>query len=273
MYSNGQGVKASVKYFSSAVCTGPKPSPSPVRASGSIPGNADPPACSVESPSRTALRGGRCTPWLPRCRVWCPPRTGSPFCRQPNRATPMSPRGWGDGSATLSPGCMFRKVAGESENPPRRREFLAIPRGSAIMTLWHAMKRPRALQSPLHSWHRVLASRWEAVVSSSGCGDSPSGKEKMGEDRDLTCGDCGETFVFTEKDQEFFSSKGFQDPKRCPACRRARKSDRGEGGGGYGGGRKETEVVCADCGMTTTVPFEPKGDRPVYCRECFNARK
>ncbi len=93
----------------------------------------------------------------------------------------------------------------------------------------------------------------------------------MGEDRDLTCGDCSETFVFTVKDQEFFSSKGFQDPKRCPACRRARKSD--SGGGRGGGERREFEVVCAECGMTTTVPFEPRGDRPVYCRDCFNARK
>jgi CxxC-x17-CxxC domain-containing protein len=89
-------------------------------------------------------------------------------------------------------------------------------------------------------------------------------------DKDLTCGDCGETFVFTERDQEFFAQKGFQEPKRCPACRRARKGQRD---GGYGRERREFEVVCADCGQTTTVPFEPRGDRPVYCRDCFNARK
>jgi CxxC-x17-CxxC domain-containing protein len=92
------------------------------------------------------------------------------------------------------------------------------------------------------------------------------------EDRDLTCSDCGETFVFTARDQEFFSSKGFQDPKRCPQCRRARKAQRD---GGYGGGRErqEFEVTCADCGKQTTVPFEPRGDRPVYCRDCFDARR
>jgi CxxC-x17-CxxC domain-containing protein len=28
-------------------------------------------------------------------------------------------------------------------------------------------------------------------------------------------------------------------------------------------------VVCGDCGKNTEVPFEPRGDRPVYCRECF----
>jgi len=93
------------------------------------------------------------------------------------------------------------------------------------------------------------------------------------EDRELTCSDCGEAFVFTARDQEFFQSKGFQEPKRCPACRRSRKSQRD--GGGYEGGRerKEHEVVCAECGKLTTVPFEPRGDRPVYCRDCFDARR
>lgn len=100
----------------------------------------------------------------------------------------------------------------------------------------------------------------------------------MDSDREITCSDCGEVFIFTAKDQEFFASKGFQDPKRCPACRRARKDQRnggGYGGGGGGGGRERRsfEVVCDECGCTTTVPFEPRGDRPVYCRDCFEARR
>ena len=32
------------------------------------------------------------------------------------------------------------------------------------------------------------------------------------------------------------------------------------------------QVICADCKKSTEVPFKP-GDRPVYCKECFNARK
>jgi CxxC-x17-CxxC domain-containing protein len=102
------------------------------------------------------------------------------------------------------------------------------------------------------------------------------GKEVMDyEDRELTCSDCGEAFQFTARDQEFFATKGFQEPKRCPACRRARKAQRDGGGGGDYGGRerREHEVVCADCGKITTVPFEPRGDRPVYCRECFDSRR
>ncbi|MCY4654296.1 MAG: DEAD/DEAH box helicase, partial [Dehalococcoidia bacterium] len=33
--------------------------------------------------------------------------------------------------------------------------------------------------------------------------------------------------------------------------------------------RERHQVVCTDCGKTTTVPFRPTQDRPVYCRPCF----
>jgi CxxC-x17-CxxC domain-containing protein len=29
-------------------------------------------------------------------------------------------------------------------------------------------------------------------------------------------------------------------------------------------------AVCAECGISTHVPFEPRQDRPVYCRECYD---
>ena len=28
-------------------------------------------------------------------------------------------------------------------------------------------------------------------------------------------------------------------------------------------------AVCANCGKEARVPFEPRGDRPVYCSDCF----
>ena len=91
-------------------------------------------------------------------------------------------------------------------------------------------------------------------------------------DKILTCTDCGAAFTFTAGEQEFHASKGFtNEPRRCPNCRRARRGD-GGGGGGGGGGRPEREmftVVCASCGNPAQVPFEPRGDRPVYCRDCF----
>lgn len=92
-------------------------------------------------------------------------------------------------------------------------------------------------------------------------------------DKTLTCQDCGQQFTFSADDQEFYSGKGYSEPKRCPSCRAARKSERGEGGGRSNGGAREMHsVVCGDCGVTTEVPFEPRGDRPVYCRDCFSKR-
>ena len=106
-------------------------------------------------------------------------------------------------------------------------------------------------------------------------------------DKTLTCVDCGAEFTFTASEQEFHSSRGFtNEPKRCPDCRRARKATRGDSGGGYGGGggggsygggggggygsdRQMYPATCANCGKETQVPFQPRGTRPVYCRDCF----
>lgn len=44
------------------------------------------------------------------------------------------------------------------------------------------------------------------------------------EDKKLICRDCGNEFVFTVGEQEFYKEKGFEnEPVRCPDCRRARK--------------------------------------------------
>ncbi len=125
-------------------------------------------------------------------------------------------------------------------------------------------------------------------------------------DEKLTCTDCGAEFTFTSGEQEFFASKGFQNkPNRCPDCRAARKATRGTtgagagagsaggssrsggyssgggggsyaggggggaGGGGGGGAREMFSVTCSSCGQTAEVPFQPRGDKPVYCRDCF----
>ncbi|MBI4334188.1 MAG: zinc-ribbon domain containing protein [Chloroflexi bacterium] len=44
------------------------------------------------------------------------------------------------------------------------------------------------------------------------------------EDKSIRCSDCSTTFTFTTSEQNFYAEKGFtNEPKRCPACRRARK--------------------------------------------------
>ena len=35
------------------------------------------------------------------------------------------------------------------------------------------------------------------------------------------------------------------------------------------GPREMHKATCADCKQETEVPFKPSGDRPVYCRECY----
>lgn len=93
----------------------------------------------------------------------------------------------------------------------------------------------------------------------------------MFEDKVLTCRDCGQEFVFSASEQEFFAEKGFtNEPGRCQECRAAKKA---QSGGGYNNNRQEREMfpaTCATCGKECTVPFKPSGDKPVYCRECFH---
>ena len=103
-------------------------------------------------------------------------------------------------------------------------------------------------------------------------------------DKTLTCRDCGQNFVFTTGEQEFFASKGFtNEPSRCPECRASRKSRQGDSysGGGfsndsYGYERRERQMfpaICTQCGKETQVPFQPRPDRPVYCSECFAVQR
>ena len=86
----------------------------------------------------------------------------------------------------------------------------------------------------------------------------------MYEDKTLVCKECGEEFVFTAGEQEFYAQKGFQnEPQRCKTCRDARKN----------AARKPREFfsgICANCGAEArNLPFEPKTDRPVYCSTCW----
>ncbi|MGQ9572022.1 MAG: CxxC-x17-CxxC domain-containing protein [Dehalococcoidia bacterium] len=92
------------------------------------------------------------------------------------------------------------------------------------------------------------------------------------QDKVLVCVDCGAEFTFSTADQEFHAARGYQEPKRCPTCRQARRSERG----GYGRSRGERtmyDAVCSSCGAQTQVPFQPRLDKPVYCDECFSKQR
>lgn len=94
----------------------------------------------------------------------------------------------------------------------------------------------------------------------------------MYQDKQLKCRDCGNDFTFTSSEQEFYAQKGFQnEPVRCPDCRKAKKAN---SRGGFGGRERQLyDVTCSECGKPTKVPFKPSNDRPVYCKECFQAKK
>ncbi len=90
----------------------------------------------------------------------------------------------------------------------------------------------------------------------------------MFQDRTLTCRDCGDPFVFSSGEQEFFASKGLaNEPQRCASCRAAAKRSRTSA---PGGAREYHAAVCNGCGNQAMVPFEPRNDRPVYCSSCFD---
>src|SRR5437773_5556010 len=68
------------------------------------------------------------------------------------------------------------------------------------------------------------------------------------QDKSLTCSDCGQSFIFTAGEQEFYERKGFREtPKRCKPCRETRKMRRADapatasaGGGGGNGQRSDS---------------------------------
>ncbi len=92
------------------------------------------------------------------------------------------------------------------------------------------------------------------------------------EDKTLRCRECGNDFVFTAGEQEFYQQKGLMNqPSRCSSCRSARRN--AAGGTNNRSERAPREmhtVICAECGTTTQVPFLPKNDRPVYCSTCYD---
>ncbi len=91
------------------------------------------------------------------------------------------------------------------------------------------------------------------------------------QDKTLTCKDCGTGFAFTVREQMFYAEKGFEnEPQRCRDCRTQRKNQRASSPSPQG--RSDSyDATCAQCGVQTTVPFKPRGDRPVYCRACYAA--
>ena len=97
------------------------------------------------------------------------------------------------------------------------------------------------------------------------------------QDRSIECVDCHDLFVWTVGEQTFFHDKGLtNEPKRCKSCKHAKNERLAAINNAQSKGIKqriEVEVMCAQCGLQTTVPFYPSQGRPVYCRTCFLAAR
>lgn len=104
-------------------------------------------------------------------------------------------------------------------------------------------------------------------------------------DRTLVCRECGSSFPFTAGEQAFYAGRGFlNDPARCGNCRNLRKPGAEPAVHRYVrygpfasfGGRSPRQMhpaTCGRCGQMTEVPFLPRGDRAVFCPDCFSAMR
>ncbi len=115
------------------------------------------------------------------------------------------------------------------------------------------------------------------------------------------CIDCGRPFTVPPAEAAFALDRGLTTSTRCPACRAKRRAERNgdllrwgassvpryalNDHGTFGGvapvssgprngpATPRFDVVCSSCGKDTTVPFEPRRNRPVYCKTCFDQRR
>jgi CxxC-x17-CxxC domain-containing protein len=113
----------------------------------------------------------------------------------------------------------------------------------------------------------------------------------------IICQQCDTSFDYPDAEHEFRQLRGLARPLLCPDCRQRDRTRRNgdlvnlymrtdsfdpfllgentQAGGNHRANRETRTMhntVCASCGAQTKVPFVPRGDRPVYCRDCFNAR-
>lgn len=89
-------------------------------------------------------------------------------------------------------------------------------------------------------------------------------------DKMIYCCDCGTAFIFSAEKQEFLQSWGLDEPRRCPSCTQLEKSELRITGDYHGNNRRQMfKAICADCGKSTEVPFQPRPGRRVYCSDCY----
>lgn len=85
-------------------------------------------------------------------------------------------------------------------------------------------------------------------------------------DVEISCVQCREIFLFTEKEQETFYQRNMMPPQRCAKCRSKKATQNTNSASKF-------EIICDNCGKHDQVPFQPKVGRSVLCRECHQAKQ
>lgn len=82
------------------------------------------------------------------------------------------------------------------------------------------------------------------------------------------CGKACEVPFRPTSGKPIFCSNCFENQKGASDSRRfeGRNFERSEE-------RPMFDAVCADCGNACKVPFQPNGDKPVFCSNCFGDKK
>ncbi len=123
---------------------------------------------------------------------------------------------------------------------------------------------------------------------------------RLGEMHNVTCGDCGNECqipfkpkydrpvycreCFKNHKPQESSDSGFSRYDKGSSYNRDSRSvgsrfSRNDRGPRFNRGSEDNQrgemhkVTCGDCGNECEIPFKPKYDRPVYCRECFKNHK
>lgn len=85
-------------------------------------------------------------------------------------------------------------------------------------------------------------------------------------DVEIPCLECGNRFIFSEREQVFNYHRNLPNPQRCLKCRTKKSTSTPLD-------EKRYEIICDHCGRKDLVPFKPKNGRPVHCKECHNSQK
>jgi CxxC-x17-CxxC domain-containing protein len=85
-----------------------------------------------------------------------------------------------------------------------------------------------------------------------------------------TCSGCGNEITKLP----FVPREDRLDSLKCVDCFRASRPERPDRGNRGERQMFEGSWTCADCGKEITkMPFEPKGDRPIKCLDCFRSSR